>query len=188
MIVEAIKGGMGALKSLLENYKEFQTEMVDYLQSVSDISTQEVLSMLLIQYQHTKSVIGDLITQQVISEKEYSWKSRPRCYSVEGDITVEMLALKESYKYEYLGDCVQPVWYTSMERTIYNFFSSYIMKYFPLLKGSFSTGKSTTVVEAARLVGQNLVSRSTSCLSQPDMIEMVKKIVFYFYQLQFRRK
>ena len=51
-----------------------------------------------------------------------------RCYSTETDISFEMLAIKEVYRYEYLGDCTQPVMYKSMERTIYNFISSYAMK------------------------------------------------------------
>ena len=81
-----------------------------------------------------------------------------RCYSNEGDVSFEMLAIKESYRYEYLGDCTQPVWYKNFERTIYSFFSSYAMKHFPVLKGGFSSGKSTVVHEVARLLGQNLVS------------------------------
>ena len=92
---------------------------------------------------------------------------------MDGDISFEMLAIKESYRYEYLGDCSQPVWYRSLERTIYNFLSSYAIKYFPVLKGGYSSGKTTCIKEAARLMGQNLVCRTITYLTDYNILELV---------------
>ena len=138
LMQEAIKGGTGALKSLMDKYQEHQIELIEVLKGSGDTSTMEIMSMVLIQDQHTRNVVLDLIDNQVISEKEYAWKSRPRCYSTDTDIVFEMLAIKEIYRYEYLGDYTQPVMYKNMERTIYNFISSYAMKVFPVLKGGYS--------------------------------------------------
>ena len=44
-------------------------------------------------------------------------------YAAEEGICIEMLAIKEGYRFEYQGDCVQPVWYKTLEKTIYNFFT-----------------------------------------------------------------
>ena len=118
-----------------------------------------------------------------------------------------MLAIKEIYRYEYLGDCTQPVMYKSMERTIYNFISSYAMKVtryyfklscqlgqdiynryfsewrysilptfqvFPVLKGGYSSGKSTCIQESARLMGQNLVFRTITYLTDFHILELVR--------------
>ena len=94
-------------------------------------------------------------------------------YAVESDIALEMLAVKEGYRYEYQGDCVQPVWYKTLEKTIYNFFTAFSMKYFPLLNGTFSCGKSTALIETCRLIAQNLVTRNITSVSEPRVIEKV---------------
>ena len=94
-------------------------------------------------------------------------------YAVESDIALEMLAVKEGYRYEYQGDCVQPVWYKTLEKTIYNFFTAFSMKYFPLLNGTFSCGKSTALIETCRLIAQNLVTRNITSVSEPKVIEKV---------------
>ena len=98
---------------------------------------------------------------------------RFRMYAVESDIALEMLAVKEGYRYEYQGDCVQPVWYKTLEKTIYNFFTAFSMKYFPLLNGTFSCGKSTALIETCRLIAQNLVTRNITSVSEPKVIEKV---------------
>ena len=98
-------------------------------------------------------------------------------YAAESDIFIEMLAVKEGYRYEYQGDCVQPVWYKTLEKTIYNFFTAFTMKYFPLLNGTFSCGKSTALVETCRLIAQNLVTRNITSVSEPKVIE---KVILYF--------
>ena len=100
-------------------------------------------------------------------------------YSAESDIFIEMLAIKEGYRYEYLGDCVQPVWYKSLEKTIYNFFTAFTMKYFPLLNGTFSCGKSSALVETCRLIAQNLVTRNITSVSEPKVIEKVNTVIFH---------
>ena len=94
-------------------------------------------------------------------------------YAAESDIALEMLAVKEGYRYEYQGDCVQPVWYKTLEKTIYNFFTAFTMKYFPLLNGTFSCGKSTALIESCRLIAQNLVTRNITSVSEPKVIEKV---------------
>ena len=96
-----------------------------------------------------------------------------RMYALESDIALEMLAVKEGYRYEYQGDCVQPVWYKTLEKTIYNFFTAFSMKYFPLLNGTFSCGKSTALIETCRLIAQNLVTRNITSVSEPKVIEKV---------------
>lgn len=87
-----------------------------------------------------------------------------------------MLSIKEGYKFEYLGDLAQPVLYKTLERTIYSLFLAYTMKFFPLLNGSFSSGKSTCLMEAARMIAQNLTVRNMTCLSEASTIEMVRHV------------
>ena len=102
----------------------------------------------------------------------------------ESDISIEMLAIKEGYRYEYLGDCVQPVWYKTLEKTIYCFFTAFTMKYFPLLNGTFSCGKATALVETARLIAQNLVSRTITSISEPNVIEKVSSIYCFLIKIK----
>ena len=98
-------------------------------------------------------------------------------YAADSDIALEMLAVKEGYRYEHQGDCVQPVWYKTLEKTIYNFFTAFTMKYFPLLNGTFSCGKSTALIETCRLIAQNLVTRNVTSVSEPKVIEKVNIIM-----------
>ena len=63
---------------MVDKYKEHQIELIEVLKGSGDTSTMEIMSMVLIQDQHTRNVVLDLIKHQVISEKEYAWKARPR--------------------------------------------------------------------------------------------------------------
>ena len=46
-----------------------------------------------------------------------------------------------------------------MEKSIYSFLTAFTLKFFPILKGNFSTGKWTTISEVCRMLAQNLIVR-----------------------------
>lgn len=75
---EAIKGGTGALKDLEAKYKSHNDELVEVIEDCLDASTQEVLASLMIHDMYTRETINALITDQVVSEKDFAWRSRPK--------------------------------------------------------------------------------------------------------------
>ena len=77
---EAIKGGTSALKDLELKYKKFNEEIVEVSDDSIDNATQEVLSSMMIHDIYTRETIDCLIKDQVVSEKDYAWRSRPKCY------------------------------------------------------------------------------------------------------------
>ena len=66
------------MKNVVKKYEDHQTEAIKVFKSSKDNSPQEIMSMLLQQDLHTKDVVQSLLDQQVVSEKDYAWKSRPR--------------------------------------------------------------------------------------------------------------
>jgi dynein heavy chain len=75
---EAIKGGTGALKDLSSKYLEFNEELSGVIEDTVDNATQEVLSSMMIHDLYTRDTIACLIKDQVVSEKDYTWRSRPK--------------------------------------------------------------------------------------------------------------
>ena len=66
------------MKNVAKKYEDHQVEIIKVFKSSKDNSTQEIMSMLLQQDLHTRDLVKDLLDQQVVSEKDYAWKSRPR--------------------------------------------------------------------------------------------------------------
>ncbi len=170
---EAIKGGASALKDLMSKYQEFNAELAEVIEECGDTSSQEVLSSLVIHDMYTRDTIGCLITDQVVSEKDYAWRSRPKSYMVEQDVVVEMLLIKEKYFYEYLGDCVHQVWTRSFEKSMYTFFTAFSLKNFPLIKAHSSSGKHVLVQEVSRILAQNLIVRPVTPMTTPTRLTTV---------------
>ena len=180
---EAIKGGTGALKDLELKYKKFNEEIIEASDDSIDNATQEVLSSMMIHDIYTRETIDSLINDQVVSEKDYAWRSRPKCYYVEGDVFVEMLIVRVPYCYEYLGDCVHQVWNRSFEKSMYTFLTAYSLKTFPLMQGPSSSGKHVLVQEVARMLAQNLIDRPITPLTGPDrVIQFLKGKRGYSFQ------
>ena len=73
-----IKGGNTAMRNVVKKYEDYQIENIKVFKASKDNSTQEIMSMLLQQDLHTKDVVKTLLDKQVVSEKDYAWKSRPR--------------------------------------------------------------------------------------------------------------
>ena len=66
------------MKNVVKKYEDYQIENIKVFKASKDNSTQEIMSMLLQQDLHTTDVVKTLLDQQVVSEKDYAWKSRPR--------------------------------------------------------------------------------------------------------------
>lgn len=75
---EAIKGGTGALKDLESKYLKYNQDMTDVIEDSLDNSIQEVLASMMIHDMYTRDTISSLIADQVVSEKDFSWRSRPK--------------------------------------------------------------------------------------------------------------
>ena len=75
---EAIKGGTGALKDLEATYIKYNSELTEFVEDSLDIGTQEVLASIMIHDMYTRETISVLIRDQVVSEKDFVWKSRPK--------------------------------------------------------------------------------------------------------------
>ncbi len=176
---EAIKGGTGALKDLEAKYLGFNEELTSLIEESCDASLQEVLASIMIHDMYTRETIATLIKDQVVSEKDFSWRSRPKCHQQEGDIFVEMLIVKEKYLYEYLGDCAHQVWDRTFEKSMYTFLTAFSYKQFPLLRGATAAGKLTLVQEISRILAQNLVVRPVTPMTPPGrVIQYLKGCAF----------
>lgn len=75
---EAIKGGTGALKDLESKYLKYNEELTEMIEDNLDTSVQEVLASMMIHDMYTRETINALIKDQVVSEKDFSWRSRPK--------------------------------------------------------------------------------------------------------------
>ena len=53
---------------------------------------------------------------------------------------------------------------------------SFYTQVFPVLKGGYSSGKSTCIQESARLMGQNLVFRTITYLTDFHILELVSTV------------
>ena len=71
------------MRNVVKKYEDYQIENIKVFKASKDNSTQEIMSMLLQQDLHTKDVVKTLLDQQVVSEKEYAWKSRPRYVKID---------------------------------------------------------------------------------------------------------
>ncbi len=89
---EAIKGGSSALKDLMNKYQEYNEELAEVIEECADTSSQEVLSSAMIHDMYTKDAINFLIQDQVVSEKDYAWRSRPK-YDWRNELAVLCLFL-----------------------------------------------------------------------------------------------
>lgn len=158
------------MKDLEEKYRKFNKEVIDVIEDCNDYSVQEVLSSMMIHDIYTRETITNLIEDNVVSEKDYVWRSRPKCYMFEGDAVVEMLIVKEKYLYEYLGDTQQQVWSRSFEKAIYSFLTAFALKSFPLLSGPSACGKHVLVQEVSRILAQNLVVRPVTPMTAPQRL------------------
>ena len=78
MLLSRIKGGNNAMRNLVKKYEDYQEEAIKVFKSSKDNSTREIMAMLLQQDLHTRDVVQELLDKQVVSEKDYAWKSRPR--------------------------------------------------------------------------------------------------------------
>ena len=75
---EAIKGGTGALKDLEAKYVTYNEELTEFVEDSLDTGTQEVLASIMIHDMYTRETISVLIRDQVVSEKDFAWRSRPK--------------------------------------------------------------------------------------------------------------
>ena len=176
---EAIKGGTGALKDLQAKYIAHNEELTSAIQESNDASLQEVLASMMIHDMYTKETINALIQDQVVSEKDYAWRSRPKCYVAEGDVVVEMLIVKEKYLYEYLGDCSHQVWDRFFEKSMYTFLTAFSLKQFPLMQGPTASGKHVLVQEVARILAQNLMIKPVTPMTTSAMLTQYFKGASY---------
>lgn len=120
-----------------------------------------------------------MIQDQVVSEKDYAWRSRPKCYVVEGDVVIEMLIVKEKYLYEYLGDCSHQVWDRFFEKSMYTFLTAFSLKQFPLMQGTTASGKHVLVQEVARILAQNLMIKPVTPMTSTAMLTQYFKGASY---------
>ena len=111
--------------------------------------------------------------------------ARFRCYLRE-DINFEVLNYQFCYDYEYLGDCLHPVWTAQLESALFAFLMAFQLKYFPFLRGETSTGKLTLVSEVARLLARPLFVRDVGpALSERDSHDGEEEIGLFLVKLSF---
>ena len=67
------------------------------------------------------------------------------------------------------------VWDKNLEKSIYTFLTAFTLKYFPILKGSFSSGKSSTIMEVCRMLAQNLITRPITPMTTSEGLHLVMR-------------
>jgi hypothetical protein len=66
------------------------------------------------------------------------------------------------------------VWDKTLEKAIYTFLTAFTLKYFPIFKGKFSSGKLTTISEVSRMLAQNLIVRPITPMTTSEGLHLVR--------------
>ena len=59
-------------------YVKYNGELTEFVEDSLDTGTQEVLASIMIHDMYTRETISVLIKDQVVSEKDFAWRSRPK--------------------------------------------------------------------------------------------------------------
>ena len=178
-ISEAIKGGQESMKSLAVLYQKFQDDCASALmaenQNGAKLASNTVdlnhlkrkgLSALILQDMKTSGGIKDLLQRQVVGEKDFGWRIKPRAYMTSmSEVTIDILQHSYAYQYEYLGGgegCFTSVWHRGLEKSAFAILHAFRVKRFPALFGP-QEGKLTAVKEVAcKLLGRPLMVRAAA--------------------------
>eukprot|EP00831_Metopus_contortus_P064858 TRINITY_DN57_c0_g1_i7.p1 TRINITY_DN57_c0_g1~~TRINITY_DN57_c0_g1_i7.p1 ORF type:complete len:525 (-),score=81.89 TRINITY_DN57_c0_g1_i7:23-1597(-) len=158
----------------LESYNEvLKTQTEQIVELVRGDAEEKInLEALLIQEVHEKEIVQFLVDKKILDESAFEWISQMRYYYEKDDIKVKMMTASLKYGFEYIGNRNRLVITPLTDRCYRTLMMSKHMNKGGALEGPAGTGKTETVKNLAKALGNYCVVFNGS--DELDHISMAK--------------